>query len=1509
MQEPVNIQQAFEVQFEKLSKRPTQVLLYGAVASAIALIAGIPMSPALVIIATTIGGNLLSNMIERIGKGGDLTADDFKQLEHGLTQLISEQLSEDQFNRSIAQLVRHIDLQHKDLQDTIHRLATGEDINRILEQLERIAIVLPSGTRVFTEEWFHHQVETSIADAEASHRYIRDLNVELPIRHLFYGLGRTSEFFAQIYEVHKEFRTQYRDTFRYSTALPKLEPVLAKVKQSCENLLTTLDSVQEKPNSPLHFDKWIQLVRQAFEQINDAEVVLDEIRQNFETEKLSETSDTRTKDQLAFMRHHLFRLTDSLRKVSDLARSSEAALANMPALLLTGEGGIGKTHSFCDVARQRIERGLPTILLLGEKFRDEEPWQQVIKLLGVGASFGIDEYLAAINDFAASKNTRCLILIDALNEGFGVKLWSAHFAGMLKKLAVYRNIGIAVSVRSEYETYIIPRVLIDTGALVRYQHTGFDEVMEKAVQHFFAHYHIEYRIPPLKPEFRNPLFLLTLCRGLNNKNLRYLPTGLQGITQILKFFVDSVNERLAPRLGYNPRRHLVHDAVNALVEKIATTGTIYVPENEAEKIVNEFLPNREYENSLYRHLLAEGIITVTLFEDENTVRFLYDRFTDNLIAKYLLDSNLNPSDYYASFEENSPLGQILSHKGLFALRYSLVPAFAIQIPEQTGLELFQVAPFLDDYSLESATINSLIWRDWKSKDVPEPLLDFINRKIAVNGDTNDRFLETIISVAANPENPFNSDFLHRTLLRQELAERDAWWSLFLYYRYDLSEENESSISRLVRWAWSSYDKSHVEPEAIRLVGITLAWFLCSSNRFLRDGATKALVSVFTPRIPILITVLHQFLGVNDPYVLERLFAVAYGCAMRSTDLAAIELLATHVYGWVFQEGNPSPHILLRDYARGVVEVGYKKCPGFKIDIARARPPYKSERIIEPPSETDLESLYGTYPDNLTTAERAMRTIHHSVMGWDFSRYIINKVEHWTTVPLTDPTPLTPKETYDQFFKSFTPEKLVAWEQFINQREESTQLVKEVLENWDDWKEMDEQNFTEALQERLAQSGYDLSELNNTLNQYLSAFIEGLSDSEKTEYEASIHPYVIDSSKLEKTYYQKTHFDVSFARRWILQRVFELGWTTERFGDFDFWVDRSGIRREAKKTERIGKKYQWLAFHELLARVSDNYYYRSENWEAEKSYLGTWQIGVRDIDPSILISKTHRNSDIANWWFKVVYKSWDTDSPTATWVKDETNLPEPHELIEVVDPSDNSVWYNMDTMFDWEEPTPPIEDKYEKPRRRLWYMIKSYLVAKSDADTFFDWAKDQDFMGRWMPESHDVYALFFGEFFWSPAYQYYRNPMMDYQEWERGSDQVVPVPISVTVDDYVHEDHYDCSMEETIGICVPSKWLADQMHLDWKGNEGQYYDVEGNIVARDPSVSEVGPSTLLVSRDKLVQFLKDNQLEVVWTLLGEKALVGDWSGVQEWQKINGVYRLSERGIDGTMHTLYEERPSN
>ena len=112
----------------------------------------------------------------------------------------------------------------------------------------------------------------------------------------------------------------------------------------------------------------------------------------------------------------------------------------------------------------------------------------------------------------------------------------------------------------------------------------------------------------------------------------------------------------------------------------------------------------------------------------------------------------------------------------------------------------------------------------------------------------------------------------------------------------------------------------------------------------------------------------------------------------------------------------------------------------------------------------------------------------------------------------------------------------------------------------------------------------------------------LTDEHQAEMEAILQ------DRGDPSYTTKFQFDNELIRRYILARVIGMGWTPERFGYFDdHSVPYQG--REQNKPERIGKKYQWIAYHEILAYISDHYQYREPYGDdgGDRAYKGPWVI--------------------------------------------------------------------------------------------------------------------------------------------------------------------------------------------------------------------------------------------------------------------------------------------------------------
>jgi hypothetical protein len=112
---------------------------------------------------------------------------------------------------------------------------------------------------------------------------------------------------------------------------------------------------------------------------------------------------------------------------------------------------------------------------------------------------------------------------------------------------------------------------------------------------------------------------------------------------------------------------------------------------------------------------------------------------------------------------------------------------------------------------------------------------------------------------------------------------------------------------------------------------------------------------------------------------------------------------------------------------------------------------------------------------------------------------------------------------------------------------------------------------------------------------------------------------------------------------------------------------------------------------------------------------------------------------------------------------------------------------------------------------------------------------------------------------------------------------------------------DCSIDRAISILIPCRAIIEGPELNWNGVPGQYEGKE-TLVVQDPSVSHCGPTALLIRQDWLDQFLSEQSLRLMWTVLGEKAVYEDdhrnWPGRLE---ISAPYGLREGKTLGTCRT--------
>lgn len=1242
----------------------------------------------------------------------------------------------------------------------------------------------------FSDNWFKQKLEESILNL--GKRYTPEINFDLPIAKVFEGLSRDEYFKEQFISHLGDLLKNYNKAVSHvkvdevNELVLKINTLINEFRQSCERIdFEEIGMIQHEELSAV-----LESCKEVIENLIYKFYELDSKKKAETKSKKEYVSDT---NSYGWDIEYFRKLSGSIYDFTNFLHGSVVCLSNNPFLILKGEAGIGKSHLLADVAKKREARNQFTILLLGQQFSTtEDPWSQILKLLQIECKR--DTFLAAINSKAESTGARVLIFIDAINEGEGKAIWKNHMASFNAAVKRFPNLGVVFSLRTSYEKLLIPDVVKEIKQATRVTHYGFANHEYEASKLFFENYKIKQpSIPLLHPEFSNPLFLKLFCEGLFKKGLHEIPDGYEGISTIISFFLDTINEKVSDKHNQPRKLQIVQKVVRQIAERIVDTNNSYIKYDDAFSFIIEMKETRAVidKSQFFQDLISEGLLTQNIYwgiagNHFEGVYITYERFSDHLIASHLLAKYLNKKYPQKSFSDDTKffktikaiaykvgigvkpkkLFEILSNENVARYNRGIIEALSIQLPEQTNLELYEVAEHAREFqSVAVAFVEGIIWR--KKETLSDKLNDYINEIVIGKFDYHDYFINKILLVTSHPQNYFNSDFLHNHLMRFSMADRDAWWTQFIHRMYPGYPDEVSVVRRMIDWAWTEDKRKSISDESIRLMSQTMIWFLTSCNRSLRDSATKAIICLLQERINVLMHLIKTFEKVNDPYVLQRIYAIAYGCAVRTSNAEILKLLGDLVFQSVFAPDRVVPDILLRDYAKGIIEFAVFKVHKFDFDLAKIQPPFKSDLPTTFPSNEETDKFKFNYEDK------------------DFKKH------YWS------------------------------------------------------------QN----------------SILSSMVTEY-GRGTSGYGDFGRYTFQSGLSDWRVDVNGLS-----------NLAVKWIIEKY---GYDVEKHGEFDRCIGNNG--RHSHNEERLGKKYQWIAFYELLARVSDNYPFYEDSYSRDAKqvkYEGPWEPYVRDIDPTITIKGNPKDKSKTHWWNPVVYSNWNL--PNKDWVSKTDDLPNPQSLVCVTD-EHGAEWLVLEMYPDWNEPTPLGEEKYSSPHKRLFYDLSSHIVHKKDLQKILDYLNNVNLRGCGLSESKNRHQMFSREYYWAAANRTFNTYYYGGNEWDelsnRKSGEII-CDTARTAIQYLWDEEFDASKDKAINFYKPTELVYRLLDLKYSEVEGQLLNSKEEMICFDPSASTPTLRCLLVRKSDLVKVLAENDLEIIWTSVGEKLIIGGHFNPAEW----------------------------
>ena len=380
------------------------------------------------------------------------------------------------------------------------------------------------------------------------------------------------------------------------------------------------------------------------------------------------------------------------------------------------------------------------------------------------------------------------------------------------------------------------------------------------------------------------------------------------------------------------------------------------------------------------------------------------------------------------------------------------------------------------------------------------------------------------------------------------------------------------------------------------------------------------------------------------------------------------------------------------------------------------------------------------------------------------------------------------------------------------------------------------------------------------------------------------------------------YPTELGSRWVFERVLSLGWTPDKFAEFD---SCRPFDSGSHKAERFGKKYQWMALRELIARIADNFHMKDDYNHQQVLYAGPWQFSGRDIDPTLppaLRMRDEENGfdlrptfspDDGAWWIPPGPQYLEDDPAVAEgWAHESGDIPKFESLVRRKDRS-GTRWVVLHAHHAWNDDLSGYLENRSKPRRELWSQIYSWLVQPADRDALVAYLERHSLMGRWMPEGREhTNSAYLGELPWAAAAREYPDT------WQKVSPRVGPELTDIQVypawEGYFWEGNVlDCSIDDSVRASFPAPVLFGSGQLHWVPCTREWRLPSGETAAR--YLEGDGHMALLVREDWLRRTLRNTGHSVVFGWLGEKRLVGaspHYDLVGGWTEIDAIASLAD-----------------
>ena len=301
--------------------------------------------------------------------------------------------------------------------------------------------------------------------------------------------------------------------------------------------------------------------------------------------------------------------------------------------------------------------------------------------------------------------------------------------------------------------------------------------------------------------------------------------------------------------------------------------------------------------------------------------------------------------------------------------------------------------------------------------------------------------------------------------------------------------------------------------------------------------------------------------------------------------------------------------------------------------------------------------------------------------------------------------------------------------------------------------------------------------------------------------------------------------------------------SDALGNYD--KDIYSRNRFDQSQERIGKKYQWIGYYEVLSYLCDHYKILLDKWSAEKkfaAYSFPWLTGaIPYMDPTIEAEESL--SVVSHDVFEKIDNDFKLIKDETEWLEDDSLLPSIHHVVKDKDGNDWVILKAFDTQTELVNNTQCCAS--------VWY--DTVFVANSNITEFEAWAQRDGNLRQYFYSSGD-YNYLWNDYPWSSNYRERQHYMNYKDEW------ILSFDVIKTYSTQLQEEFIGCyaPMEHLREAHSPSETIMQELALH-NAERGIVRDENGSIIAMNINSTGSRMSGLAIRKEKLDEFLKKNDI--------------------------------------------------